>query len=94
MSFTADDRPRLVKRARLRFDELSRAYVLLSPERGLVLNDSAAQIVLRCRGEQTVEQIARQLAGNADAAQVLADTLELLSALRARRLIEADPSTR
>jgi pyrroloquinoline quinone biosynthesis protein D len=85
------ERPRLVKRARLRFDALTRSYLLLSPERGLVLNESATAILRCCHGEQTVEQIARQLADGADLERVLADTLEFLSDLRARRLLEVDP---
>lgn len=87
-AITLSERPQLVKRARLRFDELTRCYVLLSPERGLVLNDTAAAIVRCCRGEQTVEQIVHQLAPGADTERVRTDTVEFLSALQARRLLE------
>ncbi len=86
----ARDRPRLARRARLRFDQLTRSHVLLSPERGLVLNEPAAAIVLLCAGERTVEQIARQLAPSTQLERVQADVVELLAELRARRLIEID----
>lgn len=85
---TLSERPRLVKRARLRFDALTRSYLLLSPERGLVLNETAAAILRCCQGEQTVEEIALQLAAGAEVERVLADTLEFLTVLRARRLLE------
>ena len=42
-----DQHPRLSQAARLRFDRQSDSYVLLSPERGLRLNQSAAEVVRR-----------------------------------------------
>jgi coenzyme PQQ biosynthesis protein PqqD len=83
----ATARPRLARRARLRFDRQSGRFLLLCPERGLILNESAAAILLACSGLRTVAQIARYLAAGADVVQVQNDTLELLSALRRRRLI-------
>jgi len=87
---SAGDRPRLARRARLRLDELSRAHVLLSPERGLVLNEPAAAILRLCADDRTVEQIAQQLATGAPLERVRSDVIELLSELRARRLIEIE----
>jgi pyrroloquinoline quinone biosynthesis protein D len=84
-----DDRPRLCRRARLRFDRQTETLMLLSPERGLLLNESAAAIVFSCRGSRTVRQIARELAdGTTDLSTVEADVLELLNELLKRRLIE------
>jgi pyrroloquinoline quinone biosynthesis protein D len=56
-----DQRPRLSHGTRLRYDAPTRSYVLLSPERGLRLNDSASEILLRCNGELTVKEIAAEL---------------------------------
>jgi pyrroloquinoline quinone biosynthesis protein D len=83
------DRPRLARRARVRFDRISGAHLLLSPERGLVLNDSAAAIVVACSGINTVRQIVGELSDElSDAADVETDVLELLTELRRRGLIE------
>jgi coenzyme PQQ biosynthesis protein PqqD len=60
---TADRRPRLAAKARLRFDRKSERFLLLYPEKGLVLNPTAADILRLCTGEHTVEGIVEQLAG-------------------------------
>lgn len=54
-------RPKLNRGARLRFDEHSNRYVLLSPERALLLNTSAGEVVRRCDGTRTVAQIVGEL---------------------------------
>lgn len=58
----ADARPRLAPKVRLRFDAKSERFMLLYPERGMVLNPTAADIVQRCTGELTVAEIVAQLA--------------------------------
>jgi coenzyme PQQ biosynthesis protein PqqD len=55
-------RPRLAARARLRQDRHSGGHLLLYPERGLVLNATAAAIVALCDGSHTVTAIAESLA--------------------------------
>ena len=59
----ATSRPRLAAKARLRYDRKSSRYMLLYPERGLVLNPTAADVVRLCTGELTVDAIVEQLAG-------------------------------
>jgi coenzyme PQQ biosynthesis protein PqqD len=44
----------LTRKARLRYDPISHEYLLLSPERGLVLNRTASEIVQLCTGSNTV----------------------------------------
>jgi coenzyme PQQ biosynthesis protein PqqD len=61
-SIDVQQRPKLNRGARLRFDEPSNSYVLLSPERALFLNTSAGEVVRRCDGTRTVAQIADELA--------------------------------
>ncbi len=56
-----DRRPTLSRGVRLRYDPPTRSYVLLSPERGLRLNSSATEILMRCNGLLTVRQIAVEL---------------------------------
>ena len=54
-------RPALTRKARLRFDRISGEYLLLSPERGLVLNGSAGLIVRLCTGLNTLGMIVDHL---------------------------------
>jgi coenzyme PQQ biosynthesis protein PqqD len=59
---SAGTRPRLAAKARLRWDRKAERYMLLYPERGLVLNPTAADVVQLCTGELTVEAIVERLA--------------------------------
>jgi coenzyme PQQ biosynthesis protein PqqD len=54
-------RPRLAAKARLRWDRKAERFMLLYPERGLVLNPTAADVVRLCTGELTVSAIVEQL---------------------------------
>ena len=58
---SADSRPRLAEKARLRFDRKAQQYLLLFPEKGLALSPTAAEILKLCTGEHTVEIIIEQL---------------------------------
>ena len=49
--------PKLAKKARLRFDRHSGGHMLVYPERGLALNETAAEIAKRCDGTRTLAQI-------------------------------------
>jgi len=52
----------LAAKARLRWDRQTSRYLLLYPERGLVLNPTAADVVQLCTGEHTVGAIVDRLA--------------------------------
>lgn len=84
---TASGRPILARRARLRFDSLSGGHVLLAPERGFRLNESAAAILQLCDGQLSLLQIAQQLAPPAHEQQVLTDILALVEHLQKRGLL-------
>jgi pyrroloquinoline quinone biosynthesis protein D len=88
---TPDARPRLARQARLRFDARSGKHVLLYPERGLELGDSAAEIALLCTGNDTVAGIVDHLAARhpgEDRARIDADVTAFLTALEERGLLE------
>jgi coenzyme PQQ biosynthesis protein PqqD len=55
-------KPKLSKKARVQRDKVTGKNVLLYPERGLVLNETASMIVERCDGARTVQQIIDELA--------------------------------
>jgi coenzyme PQQ biosynthesis protein PqqD len=56
-----EPRPRLAGKARLRYDRKGERFMLLFPERGLVLNQTAADVLQLCTGEHTVGVIVDRL---------------------------------
>ncbi len=90
----ADARPRLAPKARLRWDRKGERYMLLYPERGLVLNPTAAAVVKLCTGEHTVAGIVRSLAEQyapQPAEAIEREVLTFLSAMVDRGLIRSEP---
>jgi coenzyme PQQ biosynthesis protein PqqD len=83
MPLLPSSRPRLAPKARLRFDQREQKYLLLYPERGLLLNDSAGAIVRLVDGQRSVEEIASELSAPQ------ADVIELLERLAGRGLVLA-----
>lgn len=79
---TRESRPRLASKARLRWDRHDKKYLLLYPERGLVLNETASSVVRLLDGEKTIAAIARELGGSDD------EIIAFLERLRARGLLE------
>jgi coenzyme PQQ biosynthesis protein PqqD len=77
---SADSRPQLARKARLREDRVAGETLLLYPEHGLVLNPSAAAILRLCDG-RSVSDIAAELSAP------LGDVLEFLAALSDRGLV-------
>jgi coenzyme PQQ biosynthesis protein PqqD len=55
--------PALPPKTRLRYDRQRDAFFLLWPERGLLLNRSAGEILEHCRGEETLSSIVNALSG-------------------------------
>ena len=83
-------RVRLAAKARLRFDERSGKHVLLYPERGLELSESAARIAAACRDEGTVAAIVDALAdvsAGTPRDRIEADVLAFLRELEDRGLL-------
>jgi coenzyme PQQ biosynthesis protein PqqD len=59
---STESRPRLARKARLRLDRKTDRYLLLYPEKGMVLNPTAADVLHLCTGEHTVAAIIAHLA--------------------------------
>lgn len=79
-ALSADSRPQLARKARLRTDQVSGETLLLYPEHGLILSPSAAAIVRLCDG-RSAGDIAAELAAPLD------DVLEFLTTLSDRGLV-------
>jgi pyrroloquinoline quinone biosynthesis protein D len=54
-------RPRLSQKVRLRFDRLTGRHLLLYPETGLELNNTATAIARLCTGEWTIDDMVNHL---------------------------------
>ncbi len=88
---SVESKLRLAPKARLRFDRKSSRYMLLYPERGLVLNPTAADVLQRCTGERTVHSIVEELARKYghEAPAVEKEVMEFLGTMADRGLIQA-----
>lgn len=87
MAIDLDFVPKLAKKARLRFDRHSGKHMLMYPERGLELNESAAAIVKRCDGTKTVGAIVEELRAETGA-DVRDDVVAIIDGLRKKGLLE------
>jgi pyrroloquinoline quinone biosynthesis protein D len=83
--------PRLARHAKLRFDKRRERWVILAPERVLMPDDIAVEIVKRCDGEATVGVIVAALAAEygAPLEEVGRDVTEMLQDLADKGFVEA-----
>jgi coenzyme PQQ biosynthesis protein PqqD len=88
-----DTCPRIAAKARLRYDRKAERYMLLYPEKGLVLNPTAADIAQLCTGEHSVGAIVEQLAAKygKEAPVIEREVMGFLSALSERGLLQEAP---
>jgi coenzyme PQQ biosynthesis protein PqqD len=84
--------PKLAKKARLRFDRHSGGHMIIYPERGLALNESAAEIAKRLDGVRSIEAIAHDIAmsteGEGDEESIVRDVIAFIEQLAAKGLLE------
>lgn len=84
--------PKLAAKCRVKHDRHAGQWMLLYPERGQILNESAAEIVQRCDGTRTVgaicDELAREHAATAqEVVEIERDVIELLEGLRVKGLL-------
>lgn len=86
-----DSVPRLAPHVRFRFDESRRRWVVLAPERLLLPDEIAVEVLKCCDGERTVGAIADELCCSFDAPRevIAADVTRLLQDLIDKRFLEA-----
>lgn len=89
-AISLESRPRLAAKVRLRYDRKSERTMLLYPEKGLVLNTTAADVAQLCTGEHTVGAIVAQLTEKygQDAKTIEREVMNFLSALAERGLLQ------
>lgn len=67
MMLTPDSIPHLPRHVRLRFDKARGLWVLLAPERVLVPDETAVEVLQLCDGARSIAAIAGELAQKYDA---------------------------
>jgi len=82
-------RPVLASHVRLKIDPITGDPILLFPEGMLMLNSTAHEVVRRCDGRTSIDEIAEQLAEEFDAAKeaLLLDLLQNIEELSQRNLL-------
>jgi pyrroloquinoline quinone biosynthesis protein D len=83
------DRPRLAPGVRLHFDKTRDAWVLLGPERVIEMEGPASEILRRCDGTRTIDQIVDELAilYTAERTEIAGDVNDMLAELVAKRML-------
>lgn len=83
--------PRLPPHVKLRFDEARKRWVVLAPERVLMPDEIAVDVLQRCDGVATVATIAAALAEKyaAPRDEVTRDVIEMLQDLMDKGVIAA-----
>jgi pyrroloquinoline quinone biosynthesis protein D len=81
-------KPRLVRKARLRYEEVRQTDLLLLPERVVKLNATGAAILRLCDGNRTVREIAKELETRYGQQNLAKDVLEFLQRVSGQGWIE------
>lgn len=88
-----DLKPKLSPKTKLRLDPKTGKYILLYPEKGLLLNPTGAAILRQCSGEHTLSEIIAVLAleFQSEATVLQPEVLSFVSGLLDRGLLQAAP---
>ncbi|MDX1401515.1 MAG: pyrroloquinoline quinone biosynthesis peptide chaperone PqqD [Kiloniellales bacterium] len=83
-------RPRLAGFVRLQFDKARENWIIQAPERVLVLDESAREVVERCTGEATVGEMVDGIVAEFDAPRdiIVHDVIAVLSLLLEKGFLE------
>jgi pyrroloquinoline quinone biosynthesis protein D len=86
-------KPKLAPKTKLRLDPKTGKYILLYPEKGLLLNPTGAAILKLCTGERTLTAIIAALVVEfqSDTENVQAEVLTFVQGLLDRGLVQAAP---
>lgn len=85
---TVDSKPALVRKARLRYEEVRKVDLLLLPERVVKLNPTGAAILRLCDGSRTVLEIAKDLETRSGQANLQEEVLGFLRRVAEQGWIE------
>lgn len=83
-----DAKPRVSKQFRLQWEEAQQSWVLLYPEGMVKLNPSAGEILKRCNGSATLQEIVADLERAFGAESLTNDVLGFVDIAKKQRWIE------
>lgn len=88
---SSEARPGLAPGVRLSFDKARDQWVVLAPERVLVPDETALEILQRCNGTTQVDEIVDELANaySADRSEIEHDVKDMLASLIEKRIVTA-----
>ncbi len=86
-------KPKLAAKTKLRLDPKTGKYILLYPEKGLLLNPTGAAILKLCDGEKSLGEIIAALAVEfqSEPAKLEPEVLGFVKGLLDRGLVQAEP---
>ncbi len=86
---SSDARPGLAPGVRLTFDKARDRWVVLAPERVLMPDETALEILQRCNGARPVDEIIDELASvySADRSEIAQDVREMIADLADKRTL-------
>jgi coenzyme PQQ biosynthesis protein PqqD len=89
LALDLESRPRLAPGVRMKYDEARECWVVLAPERVLMPDEIALEVLQRLDGKKTVDALVGELAiaYDADRGEILADVTELLNGLLEKRVL-------
>ena len=90
MSVAPSSKPRLPRGVRLVHNEAQGGWVLLAPERVFKADHIAAEVLKRCTGEASLDEIVDDLAKtfNAPRERIATDVSALMNGLAEKKLLE------
>jgi pyrroloquinoline quinone biosynthesis protein D len=82
-SVSEASRPKLPRHAKLKFDEKRQVWVILAPERVLVPDETAVEVLQLCDGVRSVAEVVDQLAAKyaAERSAIATDVVAMLQDL-------------
>ena len=86
-------RPKLAPKTKLRLDPKTGKYILLYPEKGLLLNPTGAAILKLCTGEHSLGEIIATLSAEfqTEPERLEPEVLAFVNGLLERGLVQAEP---
>ena len=92
-ALSLDSKPKLAQKAKLRLDPKTGKYILLYPEKGLLLNSTGAAILKHCTGSESLSAILAALAAEfqTEPAVLRPELLSFVQGLIDRGLLQVEP---
>jgi pyrroloquinoline quinone biosynthesis protein D len=92
MTASSDVRPAIRTGFRLQWEPVQNAYVMLYPEGMITLNTSAAEILRRCDGSHTVDDIVAELEAAFQRTELKRDIIGFLEGAARQGWVQMVPS--